>query len=317
MFQRGAGPTEYEGCDPEVAFQDEVEDMFAENIFSGSRASILLGKAQKAGLKLAGKFIKKLPGKSKKWKKNAARDMRRRIRRNDHWPDPYWLDCRVWNRVKQKEETKKICILLPSDVLETLWTYGLKPVLLGEGNYDKLTKGHHTWMKQQLNVSELLGFGFHGDGVPCNYDRTESVMLTSINLPGLTGRNGRLRIPLVILPDHCFSDNTFDDIYEVLAWDMRSLLSGVRHEARHDNTPWHKEHDKKRSKMHGQRDFRACLVQARSDWEWLTKCYHFPDHRSNNEFCWMCSCTRSQVEEVDGYVIWNRNCCTYMWNPDS
>jgi len=82
MFQRGAGPTEYEGCDPEVAFQDEVEDMFAENLVSGSRASILLGKAQKAGLKLAGKFIKKLPGKSKKWKKNAARDMRRRIRKN-------------------------------------------------------------------------------------------------------------------------------------------------------------------------------------------------------------------------------------------
>ena len=115
MFQRGAGPTEYEGCDPEVALQDEVDDMFAENIFSGSRASILLGKAQRCGLKLTGKFIKKLPGKSKQWKKNAARDMRRRIRKNDHWPDPYWLDCRVWNRVKQKEEVKKICILLPSE----------------------------------------------------------------------------------------------------------------------------------------------------------------------------------------------------------
>ena len=58
MFQRGAGPTEYEGCDPEVALQDEVEDIFAENILSGSRASILLGKAQRAGLKLAGKFKK-------------------------------------------------------------------------------------------------------------------------------------------------------------------------------------------------------------------------------------------------------------------
>ena len=59
MFQRGAGPTEYEGCDPNVALQDEVDDIFAENILSGARSSILLGKAQRAGLKLAGKFIKK------------------------------------------------------------------------------------------------------------------------------------------------------------------------------------------------------------------------------------------------------------------
>ena len=88
MFQRGAGPTEYEGCDPNVALQDEVGDIFAENILSGARASILLGKAQSAGLKLAGKFIKKLPGKSKKFCKNVARDMRRRIRKNDHWPAP-------------------------------------------------------------------------------------------------------------------------------------------------------------------------------------------------------------------------------------
>ena len=140
-------------------------------------------------------------------------------------------------------------------------------------------------MKKQLGAEMLWGFGLHGDGVPCNYDRTESVMLTSINLPGLTGRNGRLRIPLIILPDHAISDNTFDDIYAALAWDMRSLLAGVRPELRHDNSPWLFHKDRRRSKLHGKREFQACLVQVRSDWDWLTKCYHFPGHGDHTALC--------------------------------
>ena len=294
MFQRGAGPAASSSTDPHVAFEDDVQDMYSENVISASRASSLLAKAQEAGIKIATKFIKKAPGVKKKWVKNCARNLRRTMRKHDKWPDPYWFYARVWDRTKDKEVIKKICILLPSEVLETIWKFGVKEVLLGTDFYDKLTRDHLEWMKQQLNVQELWGFGLHGDGVPCNYDRTESVMLTSINLPGLTGRNGRLRIPICILPDHCISENTFDDIYEVLAWDMRSLQSGVRQERRHDMGPWDKATDKKKSNLHGDRDFRSCLVQVRSDWEWLNKCYHFPGHRSH-EMCWLCSCKRNQV----------------------
>ena len=294
MFQRGAAPAASSSTDPQVAFQDDVEDLYAENVISAARAAHLLSKAQDAGIKVATKFIKKAPGVKKKFAKNVARNLRRSIRKHDKWPDPYWFDARVWDRRKDKEVTQKICILLPSEVLEVIWTYGVKAVLLGTDHYDKLTNDHLEWMKQQLGVQELWGFGLHGDGVPCNYDRSESVLLTSINLPGLTGRNGRLRIPLCILPDHCISVNTFDDIYEVLAWDMRSLLCGVRQECRHDMGPWSTHKDKKRSSLHGDRGFRSCLVQVRSDWEWLTKCYHFPGHGSS-EMCWLCSIKRSQV----------------------
>ena len=40
MFQRGAGPTHTPGCAPEVEFQNDVEDMFAENVISGARANM-------------------------------------------------------------------------------------------------------------------------------------------------------------------------------------------------------------------------------------------------------------------------------------
>ena len=296
MFQRGAKPRSDDSIAPEVEFQDDVEDLFADNTISATRTATLLRKAQDAGIKIASKVIKKaLHGVGKKFQKNAARSLRKEIRKDDKWPDPYWFDARVWSRKLDKEITTKICILLPSEVLEVIWTFGVKAVLLGTQHYDKLTKDHLEWMKQQLNVTDLWGFGLHGDGVPCNYDRSESVMLSSLNLPGLTGRNGRLRIPLCILPDHCISDNTFDDVYEILAWDMRSALSGVRHECRHDMSPWHKQKDKRRSQKHGAREFRSCLVQVRSDWEWLGKCYHFPGHASHNGLCWGCKVKRNQV----------------------
>ena len=167
-----------------------MTDAYAENAISAARAAGLLAKAQAAGVKLATKCIKKVPGVTKKFAKNCARNMKRAFRKNDKWPDPYWFEARVWDRVKDAEVTKKICILLPSEVLDVIWKYGVKEVLLGTDKYDKLTKDHYEYMKRMLNVQELWGFGLHGDGVPCNYDRTESVCLTSINLPGLTWRNG-------------------------------------------------------------------------------------------------------------------------------
>ena len=39
MFQRGAGPRVVEGCAPEVEFQDDVEDLFAENVIGAARAT--------------------------------------------------------------------------------------------------------------------------------------------------------------------------------------------------------------------------------------------------------------------------------------
>ena len=105
---------------------------------------------------------------TKKRLQNVAWNLRGSGRKHDKWPDPYWFDARVWDRVKQEERLKRICIYLPSEVLEMIWEFAVKEVLLSDGNFDQLTKHHHDKMKRLLNVSELLGFGLHGDGVPCN-----------------------------------------------------------------------------------------------------------------------------------------------------
>ena len=82
------------GTAPEVAFQDDVQDMYAENVISAARASQCLAKAKDAGVKIAVQALKKT-GMTKKRLKNAARNLRRSVRKHDKWPDPYWFDKRV------------------------------------------------------------------------------------------------------------------------------------------------------------------------------------------------------------------------------
>ena len=61
----------------------------------------------------------------------------------------------------------------------------------------------------ERSISEIVSYragdvpmtpiGLWGDGVPCNWDRTESVEVISMNLPGQDGQWGPLRIPLVAI----------------------------------------------------------------------------------------------------------------------
>ena len=288
MFSRASQPSSSSNALPGQAFQDDAEDLFAENLVSGQRLSRLLDKASRAGIQGTPATVRKTIG------KNQARDISRSKLRLSKWPPYYWFDCRVKDRKSGDEYTTQVPILLPLELLEVLWDLGLKEALLSEANLDSESKKHLQWMKEQLSEEDLWAFGIHGDGIPCNYDRTESVQMLSLNFPGLSGRNGRIRIPMVLLPDRAVGPNTWDDIMSVIAWSMRHLLIGSRPTCRHDGSPWWQS-DAKRSKKTGNLKFKACLVQVRGDWDWFGKCFHFPFHNVKAGCCWLCKCLRSEV----------------------
>ncbi len=288
MFSRNSQPASSSNAPASKEFQDDVEDLYAENTLSAQRASKLLAKASEAGIRGITSKVRRTIG------KNQARDITRSKLKWSKWPDYYWFPCRLWDRRAAKEYTTTIPINLPSEVLEVLWDSGVAEVLLSETNLDSAGKSHMRWMREQLGVTQLLGWGMHGDGIPCNYDRTESVVMISLNLPGVPGKKGRMRIPLCILPDSAVSENTFDDIMEVIAWSMRHLLGGTRPVCRHDGSEFNGT-DSKRAKKTGNLPFRACLVQVRGDWDWMGKCFHLPFHNVKQGCCWLCKCKRSQV----------------------
>ena len=285
-----------------TVFTEDVEGLVAENLISAGRCQRILRKSVKAGIKKQlGRFAKKVAGKNetKNSKKNAARTFRRAKLHSTKWPEQYEFDARVWDRRTNKEVVTKISILLIHELLEVICKLGLMEVICSTENLDKQGKSHLEWMKQQLQVSELFGFGIHGDGIPCNWDKSVSVIMISLSLPGVGGKYKGLRIPLVILPDYAISENTYDDIMEVFAWSMRHALAGSKPVCRHDTAPFSKK-DQKRAKTSGaDLGFHACLVEARSDWDWLNKCYHFPAHGTVNlGMCWKCNCKRHQVLQI-------------------
>ena len=275
-----------------------MEGLVSENLISSSRCQRIIRKGVKAGIKkVLGRFAKKSVKKdeSLSGKKNAARAYARAELHNTKWPEQYEFDARVWDRVKNEEVTSKISILLIHELLEMICKLGLMEVICSTENLDKQGKSHLEWMKQQLHADELFGFGIHGDGIPCNWDKSVSVIMISLSLPGVGGQYKGLRIPLVILPDFAISDNTFDDIMDAFAWSMRHALAGTKPVCRHDTTPFTKK-DKQRAKHSGEDlGYSACMVEARSDWDWLAKCFHFPAHGTVNGMCWQCNCRRDQV----------------------
>ena len=289
MFQRAQQPSSSSNALPERELEEDLTDLYADNLVSGQRITRLLGKASKAGVKGIRKAVQQHVG------KNQARSLRRHKLKGSKWPDYYWFDCRVKDRKTEGEYTTKIPLILPLDLLEMIWDLGAKDVLLSDDNLDTAGKKHMAWMKEHLQVEELMAWGMHGDGIPCNYDRTESVVMISLNLPGLSGRNGRLRIPLVILPDHAMNGHTFDDIMTVIAWSMRHLVSGSRPCCRHDGSPWARSDRKRQKKNDDPLPFRACMVQCRADWDWMGKCFHLPFHNVKEGCCWLCRCRRDQV----------------------
>ena len=84
----------------------------------------------------------------------------------------------------------------------------------------------------------LLPLGLWGDGVPCQWDRAESIEAISLNLPGQCDEYKQLRLPLVSFPKKFTSTNTWLDIFEVLSWSFRALASGISPRHRHDGSPW-------------------------------------------------------------------------------
>ena len=288
MFSKHKAPSALEGCtSSHRIFTDDVDDLFAENLISASRAQGLINKAHAAGIKAVKKKVKPTG-------RNAARALRARKLKRTLWPHEYTCTLTFWDRKAKALVRWDTSMHLIHEILQTIWRHGFEAVILSTEMLDSQAKQQFDWMKTQLALDSLLGFGIHGDGVPCNWDRTASVMVISLNLPGVGKEYTRMRIPLLCMPSHMVTSETMDGIMEVFAWSMRHLLSGTNPICRHDGSPWEAS-DAQRSKTPLHLGFNACLCEVRGDWDFYSKCFHFPYHSEIEGVCWKCPCRRDEV----------------------
>ena len=81
------------------------------------------------------------------------------------------------------------------EMLEKFVRKGNLDKLYEKTGMDPLTKQHVESVETTLQ-QKLIGVGIWGDGAPCNWDRSDSIEVFSMLLPGLSEEWRNLRIPL-------------------------------------------------------------------------------------------------------------------------
>lgn len=290
MLSKTKRPYDAESLPPGKRLRANVQDLFASNTLSGRRIQEIINDAHDAGAVAMAPLHGRVDT-------NSARFLRRAFLRRNQWPGLYWARLRVRGKTSHNEEHQKCSFLLPHEFVEVLCRLGEKTVLLQTGGLDPKSKEHLEMMQTKAG-QPLLALGLWGDGVPCNWDRTESVEVFSLNLPGLTGDNRTLRMPLTALSRKQITPHTWDDILEVLSWSLRHCFAGTLPRCRHDDSAFWNSDAKRLAhyeKLRFRLGVRACLVEVRGDWKMYKELFHFPAWNTRAGCCWRCKATPAEA----------------------
>ena len=112
----------------------------------------------------------------------------------------YWAPVRVFNSKEDKEVSIKLPFILPHEVVEVLVRRGPgKEALLCQDGMCMESRRHLQQACDELKVAQLLGLGLWLDGVPCNWDRSASLEVVALSLPGLPEESKNFRLPLTVI----------------------------------------------------------------------------------------------------------------------
>ena len=141
-----------------------------------------------------------------------------------------------------------MALLNVHELLEMLYRFADKDLLADTSLLDPISRQNLEDCKRAAGV-EMFAWALHADGVPCNWDRTESCEVVSISMPGLPGKWQHMRIPLTAIPHHAIGPNTWDDLFEVIAWSATAAYHGVNPNSRHDHAEWQPRDSARKKKL--------------------------------------------------------------------
>ena len=253
---------------PDVDMQDLLKDIFVSNELSAKRVHRLARSAWRGGI--AGCKALAKAGKDGQHHKNLARDLMRLTFKSTDFPCGVHLaQIPVKNRRTKLVENKSMPFLLPHEAFDAfsraqgraMNRFSPQPEGPFAAIYAKMSKFSEEF---GVPMDRLVPIGVHADGVPFKAKMRDSLDQISWNLCGV---DSPVRFLFGSLPSSAIAGRqTWDAIWDVFAWSMRSLLIGSWPSARHDRSPW-MPNDARRSRRAGDKFHRiACCVQARGDW---------------------------------------------------
>ena len=277
---------------PDKRLSANVRDIFATNQLSGIRTQELINDIADAGVPSFKRVKKTL-------KANVSRNLKNTFLKRNLWPSLYWAKISVKNLQTGQVEKQWCAFILPHEYLQTIAKHGLEAVYMSTAALDPKTKIHVEQCEAKAGC-KLLATGLWCDGIPCNWDRTESVETFTLNLPGQDGAFKSLRLPITAISRKQLCDQTWDDILEVIAWSFQHAAAGTKPAARHDDTAFLKS-DWKRKKDYEKNSkllVRACLAEVRGDWKMFGETFKFPKWNTKKGCCWLCNITPDEVSSL-------------------
>ena len=311
-FALGAGPMatskrskgyKDEDVHPSKRFRNNVADLFLGGSLAAGASHSLYVDAKAAGAQHVGDLAKA------GHPNNRARDLLRRLLKKSKWPALYWAEVDTMDAATGQTIKISLPFLLPHELVFTLAKHASdNTALFHQSNLGKDATQHLDNICRRLSCepTKCLALSMWGDGVPFNWDRSQSLDCWTMGLPGLSGEEANLRFPLATLP-HKFmvKHKTMDDIMAVLAWSFGCLASGIFPGTRHDGAAWRAREDNKRSKVAGKPlGCKAFLVDVKGDWKFYKECFRLPQHNENRGICWLCSATPRTWKDVSADAPW-------------
>jgi len=309
MLSKRQRPYDADELPPGKRLERNIQDLYRNNDVSAQRTQELVNDACEAGVTEFRQHYRKAKaktkGKGKKRNTNVSRSIRRSFLKGTQWPNAYYAQVRVLSKSTRVEEQQWLAFSLPHEYIAALFRHGNSDVLMGTQNLDKLTQEHLTHCELQAGA-KLLPVGLWADGVPCSWDRNETIETVSINLPGLSDEFKALRLPVTGLSKRQVIPATWDDIFDVVSWSFLNAATGRYPDKRHDGTDFTSESDRqRRAKVAGQSmAYKACLAEVRGDWDLFANVFHFPRWRQKSGCCWKCDIKPDEVQQVGRDAAW-------------
>ena len=296
MYKKRGRAKDENPAPPAKRLRQNIADLYLSNDISASRAQELYEDAVAAGTAHVNDLAR--VGQGGRLFKNLARDLKAKLLKGSRWPKPYMAKVRMWDPKRSEEVLSDMAFLLPHEIMWAMLEDGAtQQFLLGQQKLPSTDAIHVSTVCDELGADRMktLGVALWGDGIPFNYDRSASLDVFSLSLPGFEGTKfSTMRIPLFAMDHkHVIKGSTFDDLMAVLAWSFTHLATGIKPGARHDGTPFHPRSDRSRLPKEGPSyvGFHGILMECRGDWKQLKDVFRFPQFNEVAGMCWLCACT--------------------------
>ena len=226
MFHNKQRKKNDEFLSPRKKLKRHVESLFLENKLSGQETDDLATNI--------GQCVTDFQPKGST-AKNAARDWMRKCLKKNGWPPVYVAEIATWDPKMQTQRLSPLAFILPHEIVfQLLKRNTVETLCQTEGGTQSL-KDHVAKAKECLKGSVIPL------GLPMNWDRSESLELILVNLPGLPKDSGSTswRFPCAAISHKNVAKGlTFNQIFEVLSWSFQQLFVGKMPCSRHDGKPF-------------------------------------------------------------------------------